>query len=169
TSGLPSRASPPFFRRGRLIMSNWLNLNLGTTAVLSLCASAFSRLPKSVRAVDGETGEAQADAASVAEREIQAREKNIEVDFENSPAKATLTPPTSPLVVAIDDLAAKSLNLAAYKEVNKQLGIFARKLLAWANYFSKQDHNGYPFSPISAAQVRKAVSHTIRDLAAENA
>jgi hypothetical protein len=101
-------------------------------------------------------------------KESPASEGEGEVDFENSPAQATLSTPTSPLIIAIDDMAAKFLNPAAYEEINKQLGVFARKLLAWANYFSKQDHEGYPFSAIDAAHIKSAVIPTIRDLGFEN-
>jgi hypothetical protein len=86
------------------------------------------------------------------------------VDFASSPAHATLSVPTSPLIIAIDDLAAKSLNKSAYKEVHKQLCLYARKLLAFANHFSKQDNGGYPFSKISAVHIKKAVAPTIRDI-----
>ena len=50
-------------------------------------------------------------------KESPASEGEGEVDFENSPAQATLSTPTSPLIIAIDDMAAKFLNRCCpYKE-----------------------------------------------------
>jgi hypothetical protein len=108
---------------------------------------------------------ARAQPTNGANSELTDADSISSLDFREQPA--TLTNPRFPLIIAVDDLAARHLDDEAYAALHEALIDITRRLLASAQIESMQSNGQDPFAKITRHNVTSGISAMLRQMGLE--